>query len=181
MGYKAKANPADNSSMHRNAASSLAVTSPPKPSRMPLTFSCSKALLHSCTSVEQSSGQSGGPHLRAGPRRDALVLRILRRCRLDQGPHQRLIRRDPGGDDRPLLAVPLLELDAPAPLMIAAREAKRGDQALCPHLLQICGRKGEVFDSPLHLRAAQGLVSKFPHVCAACLRREQAARADRDP
>src|SRR6266705_1316569 len=163
MGYKAKANPADNSSMHRNAASSLAVTSPPKPSRMPLTFSCSKALLHSCTSVEQSSGQSGGPHLRAGPRRDALVLRILRRCRLDQGPHQRLIRRDPVGDDHPLLAVPLLELDAPAPLMIAAREGERGDQALRSQLLERRGREGEVVEPPLHLRPRQGLVAELAH------------------
>src|SRR5438093_279198 len=47
--------------------------------------------------------------LRTSPRRDPLLLRILRRCRLHQGPHQRLIRRNPVTDDSPLRAVPLLE------------------------------------------------------------------------
>src|SRR5712692_10547365 len=181
MGYEAKAHPADNASIHWNAASSLAVTSPPKPNRMPLTFSCSKALLHSCTSVEQSSGQSGGPHLRADPRCDPLLLRILGRRRLHQGPHQRLVRGDPVSEHGPLRAVPLLELDASTSLMIATGESERGDQALRPHLLERRGWEGEVLEPPLYLRPCQGLVPEFAHGRAEPLRGEQSAQHAPDP
>ena len=124
---------------------------------------------------------SGGTRLRAVPRRDALLLRILGRRRLHQGPHQRLIRRDPVGEHRPLRAVPLLELHPSAPLMIAARQAERRDQALRPQLLERRGGEGEVFEPPLHLRARQGLVAEVAHGRAERLRREQAAQHAPDP
>src|SRR4030095_10166088 len=63
--------------------------------------------------------------LRAVPWRDALLLRILGRRYLHQGPHQHLIGRDPVGDRVPLLPVPLLELHPAAPLMITAGEGER--------------------------------------------------------
>src|SRR6516162_5186534 len=105
----------------------------------------------------------GGMYLRADPRRDALVLRILGRRRLHQGPHQRLIRRNPVGDCGPLRAVPLLELHTPAPLMIATGEGERGEQALCPQLLKRCWCEREMVEPPLHLRAGQGVVAKVAH------------------
>ena len=89
--------------------------------------------------------------LRAGPWRDALLLRILRRRRLHQRPHQRLIRRDPVGEQSPLRAVPLLELHPAAPLMITAREGERREQALRPQLLEPGGSQAEVVEPPLHL------------------------------
>src|SRR5262245_44750962 len=88
--------------------------------------------------------------LRAVPWRDALLLRILRRRGLHQGPHQRLIRRNPVTDQGPLLAIPLLELHAPAPLMIAAGEAERRDQALHPQRLERLWCDGEMVEPPLH-------------------------------
>ena len=74
--------------------------------------------------------------LRAVPWRDALLLRIPGRRRLHQGPHQRLIRCHPVGEHGPLRAVPLLELHAPTPLMIAAGQGNRWEQALRPQLLE---------------------------------------------
>src|SRR2546422_9680555 len=65
---------------------------------------------------------------RAGPRRDALLLRILGRRRLHQGPHQRLVRGDPVGDRVPLRAVLVLELHASTPLMIATGEGDWWEQ-----------------------------------------------------
>src|SRR6266571_8869670 len=111
--------------------------------------------------------------LRAGPRRDALFLRILGRRR-HQGPHQRLVRGDPVGDRVPLRAVPLLELHASTPLMIATGEGDWWEQALCPQLLERRWREGEVVESPLHLWPRQWLVAKFPHGRAQRLRGENA-------
>src|SRR6516165_2003947 len=67
------------------------------------------------------------------------------------------------------------------PLMIAAREGDRRDQALCPYLFERCRCEAEVFEPPLHLRARQGLVAEVAHGCADLLRREQAAQHARDP
>src|SRR5215510_5991695 len=58
---------------------------------------------------------TGATYLRAVPWRNALLLRILRRRRFHQGPHQGLIRRNPVTDDLPLCPVPLLELHPSAP------------------------------------------------------------------
>ena len=110
------------------------------------------------------------------PRRDPLLLRILGRRRLDQGPHQRLVRRDPVGEHRPLRAVPLLELHPAAPLMVAARQGERGEQALRSQLLELRGSQGEVFEPPLHLRACQGLVPELAHGRADAFRGEQGAQ-----
>src|SRR5262245_30926563 len=124
---------------------------------------------------------SGAMRLRAVPRRDALLLRILRRRRLHQGPHQRLICGDPVGDGVPLCAVPLLEFHAPAPLMIAARQAERCDQALRPQFLEPSGGEAEMLESPLHLRPCQGLITEFAHGRAQPLRREHAAQQANEP
>src|SRR5262249_20769968 len=118
----------------------------------------------------------GGMYLRADPRRDPLLLRILRRRRLHQGPHQRLIWRNPVGEHGPLRAVPLLELHTPAPLMIAAREGERGEQALRPQFLEPRWRDREMFEPPLHLHPAQGLVAKVAHGGADRLCDEQGAQ-----
>src|SRR5262245_44783818 len=116
----------------------------------------------------------GGTRLRTVPRCDALPLRILGRRCLYQGPHQRLIRPTPVTDAPPLRAVPLLELHGPTPFMIAAGEGERGDQALCPNLLDIGWREGEVLQPPLHLGARQGLVAKVAHGRPERLRGENA-------
>ena len=108
--------------------------------------------------------------LRAVPRRDALLLRILGRRRLHEGPYQRLIRRDPVTDDPPLCAVPLLEPHAPTPFMIAARQAERRQEALRSPLFEQRGREAEVVEPPLHLRPRQGLVCRSgASLCAAPL------------
>jgi hypothetical protein len=92
--------------------------------------------------------------LRTGSRCDPLVLRVLRCRLLDQRPHQGLIRRYPVGDNLPLRAVPLQELHAPTPFMIAARQGERWHQGL--HLqLPERRREGEVVESPLHLVTVQ--------------------------
>ena len=78
---------------------------------------------------------SGAVRLWTVPWRDALLLRILRRRCLDQGPYQRLIGRHPVGEHGPLCPVPLLELHASAPLMIAAREGERGNSPSAPSAL----------------------------------------------
>ena len=46
--------------------------------------------------------------------------------------HQRLIRRHPVGEHRPLRTVPLLELHAATPLMITTGEGERWKQPLRP-------------------------------------------------
>src|SRR5207244_3977608 len=97
------------------------------------------------------------------------------------GSHQRLIWRNPVGEHRPLLAIPLLELDAPTPLVIAAGERERWYQALRPQLLQIRGRDGEVFESPLYLCTRQGLVTKLAHGPADRLCGEKALQQAPDP
>ena len=58
--------------------------------------------------------------LGAVARRDALLLRVRGRRLLDDRPHERPVGRDPVGDDVPLLAVPLLEFDGAAALVVRA-------------------------------------------------------------
>ena len=60
--------------------------------------------------------------------------------------------------------------------MVAARQGERGEQALCSQRLQIRGCQGEVFESPLHLRACQGLVPEMAHGRADAFRGEQGAQ-----
>src|SRR2546426_7064021 len=109
-----------------------------------LRWFISRLFYHVLVKIQRAMTARASCALRAGARRDALVLRILGRRRLHQRPHQRLIRCNPVGEHRPLLAIPLLELHAPAPLMIATGQGDRREQPLRPQLLERRGGEGEV-------------------------------------
>src|SRR5436190_1724877 len=56
-----------------------------------------------------------------------------------------------------------------------------GGANLRTQLLERCRGEGEVIESPLHLYACQGLVAKFAHGRAQCLRGEEAVQHAPDP
>src|SRR5216117_3709998 len=95
--------------------------------------------------------------LRAVARRDALFLGVLRGGGLDHRPHDRLVGGDPVGDHLPLLAVPLQELDRPAPLMVHARHLERLHQSGGAELLQALVVDVQVLDAPAYLLAGHRL------------------------
>src|SRR5208283_860514 len=66
-------------------------------------------------------------------------------------PHQLAIRLDPVGDDIPLDAVPLLEFDRPAALVVAASHLQRLHEAGRAELPQPRLRDLEVFEGPANL------------------------------
>src|SRR5436190_22323322 len=74
--------------------------------------------------------------LRAVARRDLVFLRVLSCRRFHHRAHDRLVGRNPVGNDLPLLAVPLLELDRRTTLMVQARDMERRHQADRAQLLQ---------------------------------------------
>src|SRR5438132_5711834 len=74
--------------------------------------------------------------LRAVARRDALLLRVLRRVLLDLGAHQLAVGLHPVGDDFPLRAVPLLEFDEARAFVVHAGDLERRHEAARAELLQ---------------------------------------------
>src|SRR5437667_3925483 len=74
--------------------------------------------------------------LRAVARRDPLLLRVGGRGFLDHRAHDRLVGLDPVADQLPLLAVPLLELDRAAPLVVRAGDLDRLQEVVGAELLQ---------------------------------------------
>src|SRR6185295_10346097 len=69
-------------------------------------------------------------------RRDALLLRVLRRVGLDLLAHQLAVGLHPVADGLPLIAVPLLEFRQARAFMIQARHLERRHQADRAQLLQ---------------------------------------------
>src|SRR5687768_423640 len=111
--------------------------------------------------------------LRAVARRDVLFLRVLRRGSFDHRTNDRLVRRDPIRDHLPLLAVPLLELDRRAALMVHAGDLERCHQADRAQLLQALLVDVQVLERPAHLLAGHRLA-----FAEACLRVADAFRRD---
>src|SRR5262245_46781250 len=85
------------------------------------------------------------------------LLALVHRGRLDLRAHDVLHRLDPVRDDVPLLAVPLLDEDGPASLVVLARDLDRVGEALHPDLLQPLLREVEVLEAPAHLLGRRGL------------------------
>src|SRR2546430_9044528 len=69
-------------------------------------------------------------------RRDALLLRVLRGIRLDLVAHELAVGLHPVGDDLPLGAIPLLELDQSRALVVQAGDLERRHEADRAQLLQ---------------------------------------------
>src|SRR5436853_7811358 len=90
----------------------------------------SKTERRTVSAVLFSSHQSGLHRIPgAVARGDALLLRVLRRVRLDLLAHQLAIGLHPVGDHFPLRAVPLLELHQARTLMIQAGDLERRHEA----------------------------------------------------
>src|SRR5262245_27459988 len=100
---------------------------------------------------------------RAVAHRVAELLRLLDRRGLDLGPDDVAHRRDPVGDDVPLLAVPLLDQHRPAALVVLAGDLDRMREALHADLLEPLLGQVEVLEAPPHLLAGGRLVAVLRH------------------
>src|SRR6266542_7153562 len=94
-------------------------------------------------------------------RRDAFLLGVGGRGFFDHRAHDRLIRFDPVGDDVPLLAVPLLELDRAASLVIHAGDLDRLQESDGAELLQALLIDVQVLQTPAHLLAGQRFLAEL--------------------
>src|SRR5262245_51117724 len=74
--------------------------------------------------------------LGAVPHGVAELLALFHRRRLDLGANDVAHGRDPLGDHLPLLAVPLLDEDEPAPLVVLAGHLHGMGEALHPEVVQ---------------------------------------------
>src|SRR2546427_12454239 len=101
--------------------------------------------------------------LRAVAHRVPELLRLLDGRRLDLRPDHVAHRRDPVGDDGPLLAVPLLDQDGTAPLVVLAADLDRMREVLHADLLEPLLGQVQVLEPPAHLLAAQWLVAELRH------------------
>src|SRR5512143_1697120 len=79
------------------------------------------------------------------------LLALLHRGRLELRAHDLPHGLDPVGDDVPLLAVPLLDQDRPAALVILAGHLHRVGEALEPDLVQPGLGEAQVLVAPAHL------------------------------
>src|SRR5438094_4227573 len=79
--------------------------------------------------------------------------------RLDLRAHDVLHGLDPVRDDVPLLAVPLLDEDGAAALVILARDLYRVGEALHPDLFEALLGQVQVLEAPAHLLAR----GRLPH------------------
>src|SRR6185369_16788938 len=95
-------------------------------------------------------------------RRDLVFLRVLRRRGFHHGPNDRLVGRNPVRYRLPLLAVPLLELDRRATLVVHARNLERRHQADRTQLLQALLVDVQVLERPAHLLAGNRLALAEP-------------------
>src|SRR6266852_8096420 len=110
--------------------------------------------------------------LRAVAHRVAELLRFLDGRRLDLRPDDVAHRRDPVGDDGPLLAVPLLDQQGAAALVVLTGDLDRVREALHADLLEPLLGEVEVLEAPAHLLAGERLVAELRHRGAEGLGRE---------
>src|SRR5215475_7975632 len=101
--------------------------------------------------------------LRAIARGVAELLALLDGGRLDLRAHHLAHRRYPLGDDRPLLAVPLLEQHGAVALVVLARHLDGMGQALHPELLEALVGQVQVLEPPAELLAGRRLVAELRH------------------
>src|SRR5262252_4751974 len=101
--------------------------------------------------------------LGAVPHRVAPTLAFLGCRRVDLGPDDVTHRLDPVRYDVPLLAVPLLDQDGPAALVILAADLHGVREALHAELVHRRIGEVEVFEAPADLLAGQRLVAELPH------------------
>src|SRR5712692_8499390 len=104
--------------------------------------------------------------LGAVTRRDSLLLRVRGSRVFDQRADDRLVRLDPVGDQLPLRAVPLLELDRSAAFVVRAGNLDRLQEVVGAELLQALLVQVQVLQAPAHLLARQRLLSKLRLPCA---------------
>src|SRR5213593_4413294 len=83
--------------------------------------------------------------------RVAELLGLVHGGRLDLRAHDVLHGLDPIRDDVPLLAVPLLDQDGAAALVVLARDLDRVGEALHPDLLEALLGQVQVLEAPAHL------------------------------
>src|SRR6266508_6267764 len=94
--------------------------------------------------------------LRAVAHRVVELLGLVDGRRLELRPHDVAHGLDPVRDDRPLLAVPLLDRREPVALVVLAGHAERAHETLEPQLLQAFLGDGPVLHAPPHLLTGQG-------------------------
>src|SRR5437588_12716783 len=123
------------------------------------------SMLLTARSGRGASLDTGAPLLllRAVAHRVAELLRLLDSRRLDLRPDHVAHRRDPVGDDVPLLAVPLLDQDGAAPLVVLAGDLDRMREILHPDLLEPLLSQVQVLEAPAHLLGGQRLVAELRH------------------
>src|SRR5712692_3718220 len=97
---------------------------------------------------------------------DSLLLRVRGRRVFDHRTDDRLVRLDPVGDQLPLLAVPLLELDRSTAFVVRAGNLDRLQEVVGAELLQALLVQVQVLQAPAHLLARQRLLSKLRLRCA---------------
>src|SRR3984893_13853115 len=91
------------------------------------------------------------------------LLALLHRGQLELRTHDLLHGLDPVGDDVPLLAVPLLDQDRPAALVVLAGHLHRVGEALEPDLVQAGLGEAQVLVAPADLLGGQRLVAVLGH------------------
>src|SRR5215510_11519597 len=100
------------------------------------------------------------------------LLALLCRGRLDLGAHDVAHGSDPLGDHLPLLAVPLLDEDRAAPLVILAGDLHRMGEALHPEVVQSLVGEVQVLEAPADLFLGRRLLPRLRHGRADGLRGE---------
>src|SRR5262249_29184661 len=93
----------------------------------------------------------------------AELLAFLHSRRLDLRPHHVAHRLDPLRDDRPFLAVPLLNEERAVALVVVARHLDRVREALQAELIESLLRQVEVLEAPSHLLAGGRSVAELGH------------------
>src|SRR5207249_8476009 len=122
-------------------------------------------MLLTARSGRGASLDTGAPLLllRAVAHRVAELLRLLDSRRLDLRPDHVAHRRDPVGDDVPLLAVPLLDQDGAVALVVLAGDLDRVREGLLADLLERLLGLVEILEVAAHLLAGERLVVLLPH------------------
>src|SRR5882672_5302835 len=122
-------------------------------------------MLLTASSGRDASLATGPPLLllRAVAHRVAELLALLDGRRLELRPDHVAHRRDPVGDDVPLLAVPLLDEHGPVALVVLAGDLDRMREVLHADLLEPLLGQVEVLEAPAHLLAGERLVTELRH------------------
>src|SRR5262245_30848838 len=101
--------------------------------------------------------------LAAVPHRVAELLALVDRGRLDLRAYHVAHGGHPVGHDVPLLAVPLLDQDRAAALVILAAHLHGMGEALHAELIQARLGEAQVLEAPPHLLTGEGLVAELRH------------------